>query len=131
MPPGMGPGGAGAAGGGGMAPGGAGGGLANDASSPEYPVQQVVSKILAGEPGDLSEFISTKATGKLKQLREGKLSESQLERLKADLTDAQKQGQPKKLGAQHIVVMENKTTKKKVQFIVVSEGGKMVIKSMR
>jgi hypothetical protein len=127
MPPGMGPGGAG------MAPGGAGGGsgLANDANSPEYPVQQVVSKVLAGETGDLSEFISTKATGKLKQLRSGKLSESQLERLKGDLTDVQKQGQPKKVGNQHIIVMENKTSKKKVQFIVVSEGGKMVIMSMR
>lgn len=120
----------------------------------EYPVQEFIRKVLADEFDGLAELISsTKAKGKAKQIREGKISDEYKTELKAVLGKL-KLVTSKNLRGVHVILMDesgsqgtqfgmndggyddygnrkNKGKKakpgKKAQFKVVSEGGTMVI----
>jgi hypothetical protein len=127
------------------------------ASSPEYPIQQFLQKLNAGDLGDATDLFSKKATGKARALREGKASEDMISELKSDVAGAR--ALPAiTLAGKHLVVLEQgdgnsggggyagpqpvggrsprgqvqkgKPTRK-VQFIVVSENDQMVIQDIK
>lgn len=87
-----------------------------------------MQKAIAGDFTDMGSLISRKASGDLKAARDGELNEEKQAKLKATFADAKKTAD-KKVAALHVFLLENGKGKK-IQFTVISEGGKRVISKM-
>jgi hypothetical protein len=75
------------------------------AGSPEYPIQQLLQRLNAGDLGDAADLFSRKAAGKAKTLREGKASEEFLSELKSDVAGT-KALPAMTLFGKHVIVLE-------------------------
>jgi hypothetical protein len=114
-------------------------------------VQTFYDKIMAGDTKDMTDLFSAKAAGKAKAFRDGEASEEMVGEMKTALTNL-RVASNNKLKGMHVIVMEEnaggnqgvqptatagrrertqRKAGKKVQFQVVSESGKFVIKDIR
>ena len=125
---------------------GGGGNQANDAAAAV--AQQFYDALVAEDTKAMAELFSSKATGKAKSFRDGKPSEEVITEMKTALGSV-KFSSSKVVKGMHVVLWDEgggnqqaqpangserrsqRKPGKKVQFQVVSEGGKLVIKEIR
>lgn len=92
-------------------------GASNDPKSPQYPVQELVKKILADDFEGLDAFIDSRARGLAAKLRDGKASDKEKSELKEALTEA-KQTSNKPKGTEFTFIYEAEGAKQRVVFVV-------------
>jgi hypothetical protein len=126
-------------------------GSTGKAAEAEAVVQKFYDKIMADDTKDMGELFSAKAAGKAKAFRDGKAGEEMVSEMKTAMTNLRISSN-KQVQGTHLVLMEEngggnsgmqssaasgrgergqRKIGKKVQFQVVSEGGKFVIKDIR
>ncbi len=129
-----------------------------ESSAPEYPIQQFLAKVQAGDLSDAASLFSRKATGKAKTIRDGKASEEMISELQTDLADVRAQP-AMSLQGKHVIVLEENAANspapapaptagtygrqrrqpnpnrakptRKIQFTVVEEAGQLVIQDIK
>jgi hypothetical protein len=137
-----------------MYPGGAQGGgpfASGKSDGAEGVVKQFYDKLMAGETDGMADLFSSKAAGKAKAFRDGKATEEMVTEMKNAFSTA-KLSSSKQLQGTHLVVFDengggNQASQptgqyggsgrsqrkrgKKLQFQVVSESGRLVIKDIK
>ncbi len=136
-----------------MQPGGQGGSpfSGGKGDGAEGVAQKFYDKVMAGDTKDMTELFSAKAAGKAKAFRDGKATDEMVSEMKTALTNV-KLSSSKQVQGMHVIVLEEnangnsgmqstgasgrgqgqrKSLARKVQFQVVSEGGRFVIKDIR
>jgi hypothetical protein len=143
----------GGAGGYGGAPGGYGGNNQSSGGGKSDPaaegvVKQFYDKIMAGETSGMADLFSSKAAGKAKAFRDGKATEETVNEMKTLLGTLHLASSRQVQGTRLVLYEENsggnqaapsgeesgrgrRKPGKKVQFQLVSEGGKLVIKDIK
>lgn len=127
-----------------------------DPAAPEYPIQQFLVKVQAGDLSDAASLFSRKATGKAKTIRDGKASEEMISELQSDMADVKAQP-AMSLQGKHVIVLEENAANspapaptagtygrqrrqpnpnrakptRKIQFTVVEEAGQLVIQDIK
>jgi len=97
--------------------------------TPERALYDFITQIAAGGFKDLNKFISKKATGTLKSIRDGKLSETEAEKLKSLFSQVRLAAPPRALQGFTLVALET-PEHVKIQFKLAKEGDQMVITEM-
>lgn len=95
-------------------------GATNDPKSPQYPVEELIKKVLADDFQGLEVFIDSRARGLAAKLRDGKATDREKSQLREALTDA-KQASSNPKGLEVTFIYEADGAKQRVVFVVVGK----------